>query len=143
MTGSRFPLSHTRRYLERTKTTDSSITELALMYSATILAGSQDSIDYDAVAELTFEDQTIEFSSPSQGSGPEHIMKAPSTCNNIMAFNSNQSETINSTQAAFYTFFRQPNSPENAAKIAADGALFMDISKTAVVVLSDCVETTR
>jgi EthD domain len=46
-------------------------------------------------------------------------------------------------RAAFESFFGLLNQPDMVAKIAADCDQFMDQDKTRVVVLSDCVETTR
>lgn len=50
--GKNFPLRHTRRYLQRTKTKDASTT---VQYPATVMAGSQEDFTYDAVAEMVFD----------------------------------------------------------------------------------------
>ncbi|KAI0967620.1 EthD domain-containing protein [Xylaria arbuscula] len=54
-----FPLSHTRRYLHCSEHPDSITTTTArnLLTPATVLIGSQEEFDYDAFAELTFEDE--------------------------------------------------------------------------------------
>lgn len=59
--GEHFPLSHTRRYLHRTKTSNAEGgggggTERNADYPATVLFGNQADADYDAFAELTFAD---------------------------------------------------------------------------------------
>ncbi|KAK7743076.1 hypothetical protein SLS62_010708 [Diatrype stigma] len=50
LTGARFPLTHTRRYVQRTRTG-------ADEYSATVFAGSQADVDYDVLAEMAFESE--------------------------------------------------------------------------------------
>lgn len=50
--GKNFPLSHTRRYLQRTKTVDASTT---VQFPAAVMAGSQEDFGYDAVSEMVFE----------------------------------------------------------------------------------------
>lgn len=56
MTGEHFPLSHTRRYIQRAAGQAEGTTERNADYPATVLFGSQADFDYDAVAELTFTD---------------------------------------------------------------------------------------
>ncbi|KAI0553954.1 EthD domain-containing protein [Xylaria curta] len=51
-----FPLSHARRYLHRSENQADSNTVRNLSTPATVLIGTQDDFDYDAIAELTFED---------------------------------------------------------------------------------------
>jgi hypothetical protein len=54
ITGEHFPLSHTRRYIHRTK--GKGDTEHNPNHPATVLVGTQADFDYDAIAELTFAD---------------------------------------------------------------------------------------
>ncbi len=56
LAGASFPLSHTRRYLHRTQNQADSNTARNPSTPATVLIGTQDDFDYDAIAELTFED---------------------------------------------------------------------------------------
>ncbi|KAI0912143.1 EthD domain-containing protein [Ustulina deusta] len=56
LAGASFPLSHTRRYLHRTQNQSDSNTARNPSTPATVLIGTQDDFDYDAIAELTFED---------------------------------------------------------------------------------------
>lgn len=62
MTGQHFPLSHERRYIHRTsidsaKTSNDEPLERNLNTPATVLSGSQADFDYDALVEMTFEDE--------------------------------------------------------------------------------------
>lgn len=63
MTGQHFPLSHVRRYIHRTSSTDpaKSGTDEALeripSYPATVLSGTQADFGYDALVEMTFENE--------------------------------------------------------------------------------------
>lgn len=63
MTGQHFPLSHVRRYIHRTSTepVKSAGTEEASerksSYPATVLSGTQADFDYDALVEMTFENE--------------------------------------------------------------------------------------
>ncbi|CAN8098163.1 unnamed protein product [Discula destructiva] len=62
MTGPRFPLSHVRRYIHRTPLTLSGdpaedATDRNASYPATLLSGAQADFDYDALVEMTFEDE--------------------------------------------------------------------------------------
>src|SRR4051812_39437314 len=50
LAGSRFPLSHTRRYLQRSSDAVSN-------YAAVILSGTQEDFGYDALTEMAFEDE--------------------------------------------------------------------------------------
>ncbi|KAI1855420.1 hypothetical protein JX266_000285 [Neoarthrinium moseri] len=55
--GSLFPLAHTRRYLHREKTAAAEGEPTGnAYYPATVPMGSQSDFDYDAIAELEFED---------------------------------------------------------------------------------------
>ncbi|KAK9422224.1 putative EthD domain-containing protein [Seiridium unicorne] len=54
LAGAHFPLSHTRRYIHRTE--GQGETERNAQNPATVLIGTQVDFDYDAFAELTFED---------------------------------------------------------------------------------------
>jgi hypothetical protein len=58
LAGEKFPLSHTRRYIHRSENTTSNENNTARNPStpATVLIGTQEDFDYDAFAELTFED---------------------------------------------------------------------------------------
>lgn len=47
----KFPLTHTRRYINRTVDTEKTA------YPATVVSGTQADFPYDAVAELTFADE--------------------------------------------------------------------------------------
>ncbi|KAK9243391.1 EthD domain-containing protein [Lipomyces tetrasporus] len=58
ITGTHFPLCHTRRYIQRTEGPKAdSNTERNPTTPATVFVGSQADFDYDAIAELTFADQ--------------------------------------------------------------------------------------
>lgn len=61
MTGRHFPISHVRRYIHRTSTASAEpikgATERNLNTPATVLSGTQADFDYDAVVEMTFEDE--------------------------------------------------------------------------------------
>lgn len=61
MTGQHFPLSHVRRYIHRTSVAsvspDNGATERNANTPATILSGTQADFDYDAIVEMTFEDE--------------------------------------------------------------------------------------
>jgi len=48
--GFHFPISHTRRYIQRSVAADND-------YPATVLIGAPAEFDYDAIAELVFEDE--------------------------------------------------------------------------------------
>ncbi|KAI1741712.1 EthD domain-containing protein [Xylaria scruposa] len=56
LAGASFPLSHTRRYLHRSENHADSNTARNPSTPATVLIGTQNDFDYDAFAELTFED---------------------------------------------------------------------------------------
>ncbi|KAI0421865.1 EthD domain-containing protein [Xylaria grammica] len=58
LAGAYFPLSHTRRYLHRTHNQSDANTARNPSTPASVLIGSQEDFDYDAFAELTFEDET-------------------------------------------------------------------------------------
>jgi len=55
ISGDLFPKSHTRFYVQRTHTGDSD-DKSNKAYPATVLVGAQEAFDYDAYAELVFED---------------------------------------------------------------------------------------
>jgi uncharacterized protein (TIGR02118 family) len=93
--GPHFPLSHKRRYIQRTELPDGT-------YPAILLSGSQEDFRFDAVAELTYKDE-----------------------------------------AASRASFARMNTTEAAKRIAEDCAMFMDQSKTPLVMLEDSVETYR
>ncbi|KAI1190711.1 EthD domain-containing protein [Nemania serpens] len=57
LTGAYFPLSHTRRYLHRSENQADGNTARNLSTPATVIIGTQEDFDYDAIAELTFEDE--------------------------------------------------------------------------------------
>lgn len=99
ISGPYFPLTHTRRYIQRTRQPDSA-TEAK--YPATVLSGSQKDFEYDAVSELTFEDEA--------------------TC-----------------KASFTAL----NSQEIGNQVSEDCALFMDQTKTLMVLLDDYIQTPR
>src|SRR4051812_38094370 len=50
LAGPQFPLSHTRRYIQRSSDAVSN-------YAAIILSGTQEDFDYDALTEMAFEDE--------------------------------------------------------------------------------------
>lgn len=52
LTGSLFPLSHTRWYVERKRASDASTVD----YPASVISGDQNDFPFDAVSELVFED---------------------------------------------------------------------------------------
>jgi EthD domain len=56
ITGSLFPLSHTRRYLARAECSPQVGSDKST-YPAAVLVGGQADFDYDAIAELLFQDQ--------------------------------------------------------------------------------------
>ncbi|KAM0802716.1 EthD domain-containing protein [Usnea florida] len=56
LTGPHFPQSHKRYYIQRSSD-DTTTSEHANAYPATVLAGTQSDFQYDAFAELTFEDE--------------------------------------------------------------------------------------
>ena len=61
ITGSHFPKSHTRLYIQRSEVDASTISSDAVEnanYPAAVMIGTQADFDYDAFAELVFEDQT-------------------------------------------------------------------------------------
>ena len=58
--GPLFPNSHTRHYIQRTESNDSSSVEAGAdntKYPAAVLVGNQADVEYDAYAELTFDDE--------------------------------------------------------------------------------------
>lgn len=62
MTGQHFPLSHVRRYIHRTladpaSTNNDGASERNPHTPATVLSGTQAEFDYDAIVEMTFEDE--------------------------------------------------------------------------------------
>ncbi|KAI1128319.1 EthD domain-containing protein [Nemania abortiva] len=57
LTGAFFPLSHTRRYLHRSEKETDSNTWRNPISPATVVIGTQEDFDYDAISELTFEDE--------------------------------------------------------------------------------------
>ncbi|GAP91123.1 putative dimeric alpha-beta barrel [Rosellinia necatrix] len=57
LTGANFPLSHTRHYLHRTERQAEGNTARNPGTPATVLIGAQEEFDYDAFAELAFEDE--------------------------------------------------------------------------------------
>jgi EthD domain len=60
ITGSLFPLSHTRRYLARAECSPQGDSDEST-YPAAVLVGGQADFDYDAIAELLFQDQAAFF----------------------------------------------------------------------------------
>lgn len=62
LTGTHFPKSHKRFYIQRTDSTNTTSTDNNHIqndkYPATVLVGTQPDFSYDAIAELTFEDAT-------------------------------------------------------------------------------------
>lgn len=50
LSGSQFPLFHTRRYIQRSPDPVSN-------YAAVILSGTQEGFDYDVLTEMAFEDE--------------------------------------------------------------------------------------
>ncbi|KAJ4393994.1 hypothetical protein N0V93_003211 [Gnomoniopsis smithogilvyi] len=61
MTADNFPLSHVRRYIHRTSIDPSSTNPKASERNpytpATVLSGTQTDFDYDAIVEMTFENE--------------------------------------------------------------------------------------
>lgn len=62
ITGQHFPLTHLRRYIQRTSIApannhNAEASERNSSTPATILSGSQADFDYDALVEMTFEDE--------------------------------------------------------------------------------------
>ncbi|KAI1203689.1 EthD domain-containing protein [Nemania serpens] len=57
LAGAHFPLSHTRRYIHRSENQADGNTARNSCTPATVIIGTQKDFDYDAVAELTFEDE--------------------------------------------------------------------------------------
>ena len=62
LAGPHFPKSHTRRYIQRSEVDASSYSSSAnggenAKYPATVLMGTQAEFDYDAFAELVFDDE--------------------------------------------------------------------------------------
>ena len=55
LAGEHYPLSHTRRYIHRAPGRGE--TERNAQYPASIIMGTQADFDFDAISELTFEDQ--------------------------------------------------------------------------------------
>ena len=79
--GPHFPKTHTRRYIERSESNISSAANNGTTnanHPATVMVGTQADFDYDAIAELTFEDaaafQTF-FGLVSQPEAAEKIAK--------------------------------------------------------------------
>lgn len=56
VTGNLFPRSYTRRYIERAEGASPRTSTLPPPYPATVLIGAQAEFEYDAIAELVFED---------------------------------------------------------------------------------------
>lgn len=96
--GSHFPKVHARRYVHRTESSASSTDDKH--YPATVLMGAQSDFEYDAIAELVFNNET-----------------------------------------AYQTFFGLVCQQEGGEKFAKDEEMFLDRSKTKVVVLGDCLST--
>ena len=102
--GSHFPRLHTRRYIQQSQNNISASTKGGAdnsNYPATILMGTPADFEYEAIAELTFDDDI-----------------------------------------AFQTFFGLVSQKEAAEKIANDEEMFLDRTKTKVVVVGDCIITT-
>ena len=58
LAGSTFPISHVRRYLDRTQTdAPSADGGVNANYPASVLIGKPTDFEYDVIAELTFEDE--------------------------------------------------------------------------------------
>ncbi|KUI67767.1 hypothetical protein VM1G_02939 [Cytospora mali] len=55
ITGAHYPISHTRRYIQRTAGKAEG-TERNANFPASVLIGTQADFEYDAIAELTFKD---------------------------------------------------------------------------------------
>lgn len=53
LTGALFPLSHTRWYVERNRTSNAGTVD----YSASVVSGVQTDFSFDAISELVFEDE--------------------------------------------------------------------------------------
>ena len=53
--GSKFPISHTRHYVDRSSSPEAGTSPP--FYPATVLWGKQEDFDYDCVAQLTFENE--------------------------------------------------------------------------------------
>ncbi|KAI0188866.1 EthD domain-containing protein [Astrocystis sublimbata] len=57
LTGAKFPLSHTRHYLHRTEQQSEGNSARNPNTPASVMIGTQEEFDYDAFAELKFEDE--------------------------------------------------------------------------------------
>ncbi|PGH14604.1 hypothetical protein AJ79_02939 [Helicocarpus griseus UAMH5409] len=58
LTGPLFPLSHTRRYVQRTRSTgDATTGDSVSQHPASILSGAQADFVFDAITEMVFEGQ--------------------------------------------------------------------------------------
>ncbi|KAI1262261.1 EthD domain-containing protein [Xylariaceae sp. FL1019] len=57
LTGASFPISHTRHYIHRTERQADDNTSRNSNTPATVVIGTQEEFDYDAFAELSFEDE--------------------------------------------------------------------------------------
>ena len=78
ITGSLFPKSHTRRYIQRAEADDAEEDAHNNDYPATVLVGSQADFEYDAFAEVVFDDQAAFqafFARVSEAGPAERIAK--------------------------------------------------------------------
>jgi len=82
LTGSLFPLSHTRRYLQRTATPTSD--GGSWKYPAAILSGSQEDFGYDTITEMVFEDETAFKRFFDLFAQPDFGAKVAADCGNFM-----------------------------------------------------------
>ncbi|KIX10706.1 uncharacterized protein Z518_01790 [Rhinocladiella mackenziei CBS 650.93] len=71
--GPTFPLSHVRRYIRRTKQPDGT-------YSAALLSGVQGDFGFDAVSELTYEDEVAFRESFAAMNAPEAAKRISEDC---------------------------------------------------------------
>lgn len=56
--GDHFPKAHTRRYIHRTERSASATHDDDDDHPASVLVGAQSDFEYDAIAELIFDDET-------------------------------------------------------------------------------------
>ncbi|KAK2733130.1 hypothetical protein FQN55_003744 [Onygenales sp. PD_40] len=81
--GPLFPLSHTRRYIQRILNTGNSA-NLNTQYPATVLSGAQADFGFDAVTEMVFEDQDTFQKFTAACMAPEVAEKVREDCEKFL-----------------------------------------------------------
>ncbi|KAI1812335.1 EthD domain-containing protein [Poronia punctata] len=73
LAGDTFPLTHTRRYIHRTK--GQGTTERNAEYPATVFLGDQADFEYDCCSEMVFEDEAALYAFKERMAEPERVAR--------------------------------------------------------------------